>query len=69
MEVAQWLGRSADLRIDHCTITGSALVIEVISPQAACGCPMCGQPSAQMHRRCRRVVAAVPWGNRPVRLH
>ncbi len=69
MEVAHLLALSDDLLIDHFTITASALVIEVISTQSACCCPVCGQPSDQIHSRYRRVVADVPCGNRPVRLH
>ena len=69
MEVAQLLALSDDLRIDQFTITGSGLTIEVISTQAVCGCPLCGQPSDQIHSRYWRVVADVPCGNRPVRLH
>jgi len=69
MEVAQLLALSDDLRIDQFTITASALVIEVISTQPICCCPVCGQASDQIHSRYRRVVADVPCGNRPVRLH
>jgi transposase len=69
MEVAHVLGLSDDLRIDQFTITASALVIEVISTQPICGCPMCGQTSDQIPSRYRRVVADVPCGNRPVSLH
>ena len=69
MEVAHLLALSADLRIDQCTITASALVIEVISTQPVCCCPVCGQTSDQLHSRYLRVVADVPCGNRPVSLH
>ena len=69
MEVAHLLALSDDLRIDQCTITASALVLEVISTQPACCCPMCGQTSDQIHSRYLRVVADVPCGNRPVSLH
>lgn len=69
MEVAQLLGLSDDLRIDQLTITSSGLVIEVIATQAVCSCPVCGQPADQIHSRYWRVVADVPCGNRPVRLH
>jgi transposase len=69
MEVAHLLALSDDLRIDQFTITASALVLEVISTQPACCCPVCGQTSDQIHSRYRRVVADVPCGNRPVRLH
>ena len=69
MEVAQLLALSDDLRIDQFTITASALVIEVISTQPVCCCPVCGQTSDQIHSRYLRVVADVPCGNRPVSLH
>ena len=69
MEVTHLLALSDDLRIDQCTITAAALVLEVISTQLVCCCPVCGQPSDQIHSRYRRVVADVPCGNRPVRLH
>ncbi len=69
MEVTHMLALSDDLRIDQFTITASALVLEVISTQPVCCCPLCGQPSEQIHSRYRRVVADVPCGNRPVRLH
>jgi transposase len=69
MEVAHLLALSDDLRIDQFTITASALVIEVISTQPVCCCPVCGQTSDQIHSRYLRVVADVPCGNRPVSLH
>src|SRR5712692_10178997 len=69
MEVAHLLGLSDDLRIDQCTITASALIIQVISTQPVCCCPVCGQTSDQLHSRYLRVVADVPCGNRPVSLH
>src|SRR6266581_6425566 len=69
MEVTQLLALSDDLLIDQFTITASALVLEVISTQPACCCPLCGQASDQIHSRYLRVVADVPCGNRPVRLH
>jgi transposase len=69
MEVTHLLALSDDLQIDQFTITASALVLEVISTQPACCCPVCGQTSDQIHSRYRRVVADVPCGNRPVRLH
>ena len=69
MEVAHLLALSADLRIDQFTITASALMIEVISTQPICCCPICGQTSDQIHSCYRRVVADVPCGNRLVSLH
>lgn len=69
MEVTQLLALSHDLQIDQYMVTPTALVIEVISTQPVCYCPGCGQPSGQVHSRYRRVVADVPCGNRPVRLH
>jgi transposase len=69
MEVAQVLALSADLWIDQCTITASALVMQVICTQPICCCPVCGQTSDQMQSRYQRVVADVPCGNRPVSLH
>jgi transposase len=69
MEGAHLLALSDDLRIDQCTITASALVIQVISSQPICCCPVCGQTSDQIHSRYWRVVADVPCGNRPVSLH
>src|SRR6266702_6616906 len=69
MEVAHLLALSDDLQIDQFSITASALVLEVISTQPACCCPVCGQTSDEIHSRYRRVVADVPCGNRPVSLH
>lgn len=69
MEVAHLLALSDDLRIDQCTITASALIIQVISTQPVCCCPVCDQTSDQIHSRYLRVVADVPCGNRPVCLH
>src|SRR5437588_7071313 len=69
MEVAQLLAWSADLRIDQFTITASALVIQVLSTQPVCCCPVCGQTSDQIHSRYLRVVADVPCGKRPVSWH
>ncbi len=69
MEVAHLLGLPDDLRIDQFTITASALMIEVISTQPICCCPICGQTSDQIHSCYRRVVADVPCGNRLVSLH
>ena len=69
MEVAHLLALSDDLRIDQFTITTSALVLEVVSTQSICCCPVCGQTSDQIHSRYQRVVADVPCGNRPVSLH
>lgn len=69
MEVTELLALPHHLQIDHFMITPTALVIEVISTQPVCCCPGCNQPSAQVHSRYRRVVADVPCGNRPVRLH
>jgi transposase len=68
MEVAHLLALSDDLRIEQCTIRTSALVLEVISTQPVCCCPVCGQTSDQIHSRYLRVVADVPCGNRPVSL-
>jgi transposase len=69
MEVAQLLALPHHLQIDQFMITPTAVLIEVISTQPVCCCPGCSKPSGQVHSRYRRVVADVPCGNRPVRLH
>ncbi len=69
IEGALFLNLSDDLRIDHLTTTVSALVVHVVSTQVVSCCPLCGQASDQTHSRYLRVVADVPCGNRPVRLH
>ena len=69
MEVTHLLALSDDLRIDQFTIMASALVLEVVSTQLACCCPLCGQVTDHIHSRYWRVVADGPCGNRPVKLH
>src|SRR6266496_776088 len=69
IEGALFLNLSVDLRIDHITTTVTALVVHVVSTQVVSCCPLCGQASDQIHSRYLRVVADVPCGNRPVRLH
>ena len=60
MEVAHLLALPDDLRIDQFTITASALVIQMISTQPVCCCPVCGQTSDQIQSRYRRVAADGP---------
>ena len=69
IEGALFLNLSDDLGIDHITTTVSALVVHVVSTQVISCCPLCGHASDQIHSRYLRVVADVPCGNRPVRLH
>jgi len=63
------LNLSDDLRLDHISATANALVVHVVSTQVVSCCPLCNQASDQIHSRYRRLVADVPCGNRPVRLH
>ena len=69
IEGALFLNLSDDLRIDHVTTTITALNVHVVSTQLVSCCPLCGQAAEQLHSRYLRVVADVPCGNRPVRLH
>ncbi len=69
IEGALFLNLSNDLHIDHISATASTLVVQVVSTQAVSCCPLCGHASEQIHSRYLRVVADVPCGNRPVRLH
>src|SRR5438105_8225451 len=64
-----FLSLSDHLRVDHLTATATALIVQVVSTQTACCCPLCGQASDHLHSHYRRVVADVPCGNRPVTLH
>ena len=57
------------LRLDYITAIGTALIVHVVSTQAVCCCPLCGQASAQIHSHYLRMVADVPCGNRSVHLH
>jgi transposase len=69
MEGMLCLSLSANLWIDQVTPTDTALIVHVVSTQMASHCPLCGQASKQIHSRYRRVVADVPSGSKPVRLH
>ena len=64
-----FLSLADHLRVDHLTATATALIVEIVSTQTVCCCPLCGQPSDHIHSHYRRVVADVPCGNRPVTLH
>src|SRR5438067_2465269 len=69
IEGALFLNLSDNLRIDHLSATVTTLVVHVVSTQVVSCCPLCGEASEQIHSRYLRVVADVPCGNRPVRLH
>jgi hypothetical protein len=68
MEGALFLSLSPDLWIDWVTATTTVLIVHLVSTQTVSCCPLCTQPSEQVHSHYRRVVADVPCGSRPVSL-
>src|SRR5258706_14654707 len=69
LEGSLFLSLSDHLRVDHLAATATALLVQIVSAQTVCCCPLCGQPSDHIHSHYQRVVADVPCGNRPVTLH
>jgi transposase len=64
-----FLSLSDHLQVDRLTATATDLLVQVVSTQTVCCCPLCGQPSDHIHSYYRRMVADVPCGNRPVTLY
>jgi transposase len=68
MEGALLLSLSPELWIERITATSTVLMVHLVSTQTVSYCPLCTQPSEQVHSHYRRVAADVPCGLRPVSL-
>ena len=59
---------AADLELIHLQADPSAIILTLQPRQAQAPCPLCAQPSVQIHSHYERSVADRPWAGIPVRL-
>ncbi|GAC1542146.1 MAG: hypothetical protein NVS2B7_15160 [Herpetosiphon sp.] len=60
---------TAALEVVNLQADASAISITLHPIQVSAACPLCDQPSVQLHSRYCRTVADRPWAGVPVRLH
>ncbi len=56
------------LRITTIERQETGLLIQVLSTQRTCRCPLCGAESDAVHSRYHRRISDLPWAGQPIRL-